>query len=288
MIIVEGTDKSGKSTFISDLIKHFPSQDKKSIRVHHFGLLPEDWNYGDDYIHYIRPDIILDRFVDSERVYGPVYRGKVNPKLDEKNLMKIYEKCISMGALVVYCNPEEHVVMNRINKHGDELISKQEQLKMLRKGFDDIYNNPAYPLEVVKLNTSGPLNHGVFKNIISKSSALKRTAENISNRNYRGFISPSAKYLVYTNCLDIALEIILMTRKDIPISRFALIRTRNTDNNPVNISEILSLLPDLQQIAVFGTQKEHDDYTSANNKMRPEICINKNISQFARWLENLK
>ena len=139
MIILEGTDKSGKTTFLNNLVNFFPEEKKNKLNIVHFGLLPDNWNYCDDYLRYIQSNTILDRFIDSERAYGPVFRNGVNNKLTKENLNKVYRKCSEIGTLVVYCKPDIDETMKRINDQKDLMVKQIDHLEKLRDQFDIIF-----------------------------------------------------------------------------------------------------------------------------------------------------
>lgn len=76
IIILEGPDGSGKTTFANDLAAKF------GFRVAHEGPPPQDSHpiqYYSDVLEQRRsefPNWIFDRFAFGERIYGPWYRGK--------------------------------------------------------------------------------------------------------------------------------------------------------------------------------------------------------------------
>ncbi len=275
MIILEGTDKAGKTTFISNLLRFFPSEIQNEIKVFHFGLLPNNWDYCDDYINYIRPNVILDRFVDSERAYGQVFRGQINPKLTTSRLNKVYRKCYEIGALTVYCNPNVDEVMNRVNKEGDEMIKKRDQLDLLRSTFDSAVFNEKYPLELEIVDTTKKIDIETYKRIVNKSLILERSAKTIKNLGFRGYISPSSKYIFYVNELETITNLINIFY-DKPISDFSIILSRDTENKPVNISPLVASLPAVKRIYVYGRDAEND-YLNAENMSSAEVIFKHKI-----------
>ena len=80
MLIVEGSDLLGKTAFIKALLVEAERQCFPMI-PQHFGLLPQGWNYRDDYIPYINRQTVMDRFILSELVYGETLRNgcKITP-----------------------------------------------------------------------------------------------------------------------------------------------------------------------------------------------------------------
>jgi GTPase SAR1 family protein len=74
MLIVEGSDLVGKTTFIKALLKELENRGYAAI-PQHFGLLPKCWNYFLDYLPFINHRVVMDRFIMSEVVYGSTLRG---------------------------------------------------------------------------------------------------------------------------------------------------------------------------------------------------------------------
>ena len=82
MLIVEGSDCVGKTTLCNELIKQLNGRGYPVI-PQHFGLLPSNWNYYDDYLPFMNTRTAMDRFIMSEVVYGHVIRNgtKLTPEL---------------------------------------------------------------------------------------------------------------------------------------------------------------------------------------------------------------
>ncbi len=286
MIIIEGTDKAGKTTLLSNLIRYFPEETKKNLTIEHFGLLPQDWDYCDDYLQFIRSNIILDRFVDSERAYGPVYRGTANPRLTRSNLLKVYKKCTTVGTLVLYCNPNVEAVVARIDAEGDLMIKKREQLEALRREFDIIFNDPSYPLDIEMIDTTQPIKPEVYRKIVNKSLILEKCASNLTKQNFRGYASPSSKYIIYTETYNQEfLDYIVEDCTHLPVSHFAYIAARNNENNPVNIQNLISNLPTAKKVIVYGPEAIND-YAQAGNSSAAENC--QTISELITCLSRIK
>jgi thymidylate kinase len=80
MLIVEGTDLTGKTVLCEKLRERLAALDEPHEYAH-LGLLPAEWDYVNDYVSRIRPSVVQDRFFLSEAAYGPVVRGgsRVSP-----------------------------------------------------------------------------------------------------------------------------------------------------------------------------------------------------------------
>ncbi len=277
MIIVEGTDKAGKTTLLTNLRKFFPRKTQQELQIIHFGILPRNWNYGSDYCQYIKPNVILDRFIDSELAYGPVYRDSVNSKLSKENISNVYRKCAEVGTLVLYCNPNIDEVMSRIELEGDLMIKKREQLELLRNNFDKIYIKDEYPLDFMVIDTTKPLKEELYTSIVNKSLILERTSKQLMSLNYRGSITPLSKYIIYTDLYTEELLSVLRTVCNVPSTQFSIVQSRDIENKPVNISSLTMSLTGIKSIFVLG-ENARTDYINANNKNA--IIFNRNYSEF--------
>ncbi|MFW5794548.1 MAG: hypothetical protein ACOCV1_03585 [Bacillota bacterium] len=272
MIIVEGTDKSGKTTFISNFLRNLRKKTNKEYFVQHYGLLPRDWNYEEDYYQSIKENMILDRFIDSEIVYGKVYRGGCNPKLSNKNLNRVYRKCNEMGCFLYYCNPTEDAVQSRIEQQGDEMIKKQEQLIKLRNEFDTLfYEN--HPLKVTRINSSDPISNKVFEDLISEYLMIQNKRQILQSFGLRGFITPYSRIIIYTNNIDLdMMNFLVQDYCSIPFRELAIVASRNRENKPTYIKHLISELQVTSPVLTFSKQA-NEDYKSINDY--PEVyCKN--------------
>lgn len=78
MLIIEGPDGVGKTTLAHAIVKRFNDMDEKPwpLIYQHFSRLPDGWDYFGDYLPFMRPNVVMDRFIMSELVYGTVTRGE--------------------------------------------------------------------------------------------------------------------------------------------------------------------------------------------------------------------
>ena len=68
MIIVEGADHLGKTTFVNKIATHF------NLAPGHLGIPPEGWDFRGDYVNLIREQRVYDRFHLGAIVYGSILR----------------------------------------------------------------------------------------------------------------------------------------------------------------------------------------------------------------------
>ena len=82
MLIIEGSDLVGKTTLIKEICTEATKRGFPMI-PQHFGLLPDNWDFYQDYLDYINKRTVMDRFVLSEIVYGEILREKsrITPRI---------------------------------------------------------------------------------------------------------------------------------------------------------------------------------------------------------------
>lgn len=129
VIILEGIDGSGKSTF-ADLLETFVPEGYNIIRAHQGPL------NGTVFDEYVKPLVkitkedflIADRWHIGEMIYGPIYRGssKVGPY--EHGLLE--SLLFSIGAAKVVMSPGISTVRKRLGDRGEDFLMA-EHLKQV-------------------------------------------------------------------------------------------------------------------------------------------------------------
>ncbi len=77
MLIIEGPDMLGKTTFAEKLVKAV-----KGIAIDKFGLPEASYTTAKEWLDRYKVDSVADRFVISEPIYGLICRGKTNTPVD--------------------------------------------------------------------------------------------------------------------------------------------------------------------------------------------------------------
>lgn len=122
IIILEGPDGAGKSTIVDELRARLPD-----ARALHCGPLD-----GDPFVEYegglrswdgYQP-IICDRWHLGELIYGPMFRGE--SKLDAVGRWHVENYLAARGALQVIILPELSIVMDRLARRGDDMVSLEQ------------------------------------------------------------------------------------------------------------------------------------------------------------------
>lgn len=143
VLIVEGSDLAGKTTVINRLT-NLLVEGRQSFCFRHFGLLPESWDYRNDYIKALLPasqlgiPVVLDRFTDSEIVYGNVYRDGPNAKFNEDAQKEVYGALEELRAVVVYCHASREEISTRFEKRGDK-VYKLPTILSVASEFEKLY-----------------------------------------------------------------------------------------------------------------------------------------------------
>jgi thymidylate kinase len=150
ILILEGQDRVGKTTLISDLRKHYFKNPK--IIVHHASSPPKGvvdsnaWEV-DHYTNLAKTfhelsanqeyDIICDRFHLGAMVYGMKYRG-LNPhtiyEVDRDVIADGLEKNVALVLLTDYAED----ILKR--NDGDSIETTIEEFEYSRKEFINFYN----------------------------------------------------------------------------------------------------------------------------------------------------
>jgi thymidylate kinase len=144
IIIVEGTDKSGKSTLIRDLIKSIPE-------VVVFKLSPGNKPRGDDPEQIVKvkasyaelfyqaqmlseqgKHVIFDRAYPSERVYS-IKRGY--DAMKDTDWGRFESELNKENILLVYCFVDEKIQMNRMDAEREDYLQKSE-LKAMNQRYE--------------------------------------------------------------------------------------------------------------------------------------------------------
>lgn len=118
MVIVEGPDRVGKTTFAKQLATELQYQ------YHHYGLLPESFQSPNDYIYDMQRDKVFDRFHISELVYSKIRNEPC--KIAESHMKKIHEAS-NFTLVVITC--EDCYLEDRLSKIKDSLYDTKQVMR---------------------------------------------------------------------------------------------------------------------------------------------------------------
>jgi len=140
LIVVEGCDGTGKTTFVNllaDLIRtRMPTQD---LRVLHYG--PPKRHPLEEYeldLEWYRPGqdvhLIIDRLHWGEVIYGPIYRGKDGLGIAGFRHVELFLQ--ARGGVLVHCNPSEGIVRRNLTTRGENYLKSQDVKRVLDEYLD--------------------------------------------------------------------------------------------------------------------------------------------------------
>lgn len=121
LIIVEGCDGAGKSTFVDTIasmldqpeIRHFGPPKRAAITEYEVSL--------QDYVPGSGKHIICDRFHAGEMIYGPLYRGR--SALGEAGYAHVQAWLRRLGAVMCWLNPPLWLLKSNLESRGDDYIN---------------------------------------------------------------------------------------------------------------------------------------------------------------------
>ena len=156
ILILDGIDKSGKSTFAKELCKLFP------FKVYKFTRKPKDDSKMERQkikTHYLAtletivqlPDImhVFDRFHFSELAYS---KKRGYEAMDDKWFFDILETKIKKHPhLVVYCFCEKEKILQRMIIEKEEYMEKEDLDEILAR-YEKVLGMSQ--LNIIKINTS--------------------------------------------------------------------------------------------------------------------------------------
>lgn len=163
IIIVEGENKTGKSTICDYVFNNYESFQYKKFSQ------PK----CDPYIEYMemlkivcerKDNWIFDRFFIGEPVYGQIYRGKSG--LSQVQCRNIQLKLASLSTLIIYCFDSAENIIDRFKACGEKFAHEKYVVETLRL-FDIQLNSLFLPYEKHQMKTKDDLLYtGVLDKLI--------------------------------------------------------------------------------------------------------------------------
>lgn len=147
LVIVEGADGVGKTTFVQHLV-----QLTGATSLHRGVPEKEPWaEYTDDLLGY-RPredaehgvnHIVCDRWHWGELIYGPLYRGE--SKLGWDGFQALNEWLNRRGAIIVYLDHDHDAILRRWSKRGEDYL-KPKDLAHVLEAYENIAVKSTVPV----------------------------------------------------------------------------------------------------------------------------------------------
>lgn len=141
MIIVEGPDGSGKSTFAAKLGGEIVHRNASTDKGRMFDA------YCEAMIN--NPNAILDRAWYSEWVYGNAMRGYSELSLED---IAILESKMPEGSTIYYLSGSVTEMWRRANERGEDYVEGFEQYKEICRLYDELFNMKRR-VKVVRIET---------------------------------------------------------------------------------------------------------------------------------------
>lgn len=153
-IILEGENKTGKSTLALELKKRF-EEEKMTVDILKCSQPKKDAfkEYIDKISESDKDIIIIDRFAYGELVYGPLYRGESQITYEQ---LKQIEKRISGRAVIIYCWDMNSKITERFEEDKEEFadISKIEKTQML---YEKVIARASLPVIKYRMKVTYPI-----------------------------------------------------------------------------------------------------------------------------------
>lgn len=148
IIIIEGVDCSGKSTFASKLAEKtgFEVIKGSSFEISELGS-DGMYNYMMELLD--KKDIIIDRFLWSNLVYGLLYSY---PMMLPEQYDALIDK-LDRKAFVIYLHAPEGVIRYRMGERGDDMV-RQDEISPILTEYKNVMYGYFRPKMMMSLDTS--------------------------------------------------------------------------------------------------------------------------------------
>jgi len=139
LIIIEGPDKSGKTTLARAIEKKF------GYKYEHFG--PPGPDPAGEYARFLinlKEPTVCDRFYLGEQVYGPLLRKE--SLITDLQKVVIERLCRYRGAILIYACAPLHICQDRLIRDKDENITLDQNKKAWDMFFALMQTVPIQPI----------------------------------------------------------------------------------------------------------------------------------------------
>jgi len=130
MLILEGCDLAGKTTFAHRLIKELNKRFGR-VRFYSYASLTRPtaaWSQYWTYAKRIYNEIVQDRFHMSYSIYRNMVPNNKQPEHLEHQYANVEKALAKVGALTVVLCPSDTLVEHRYGAHAEELLSLPDVL----------------------------------------------------------------------------------------------------------------------------------------------------------------
>lgn len=135
MLIIEGTDLVGKTTFARKLVTYLNELNQVVIYTH-FGRLPDGWDYYWDYLEHMNRRVVMDRFIMSEVCYGVTTRGHTH--IDPQAYRLLDARLRFHNAVTVIITGSTEFLERQYSKHADREMFELSDVLSVNALFREI------------------------------------------------------------------------------------------------------------------------------------------------------
>jgi thymidylate kinase len=148
IVIAEGCDCVGKTTFAEMLAEKTGYEVVKGssfeiAELGQFGMYEHMWKLLD------RDNIIIDRFLYSNLVYGSIYNYPMMQPIQYHSLVQKLNKT----AIVIYLQAHQYVIAERMATRGDDMIKVQD-INLILDSYNNNINGVFMPKTMLSLDTT--------------------------------------------------------------------------------------------------------------------------------------
>lgn len=137
LIIIEGADKTGKTTLAQEISKRL------GYKYVHFGVPGP--SPADEYAKFLidlKEPTVCDRFFYGEMIYGPLLRGRSLIKPLQRTVIE--RLCRSKSAVLIHAKTPLAIVSERLRLMGDDIIT-QEKNEAAYEAFESLLATSSLP-----------------------------------------------------------------------------------------------------------------------------------------------
>ena len=189
LFIVEGCDKSGKTTLSKKLVAQFNAEYIKFSQ-------PKKPPYEEykDFIKSVDPNknYVLDRYAYGELVYGPIYRGKSG--LTEAQLHYLELLLLPYYPIVVYCRTNVKQVKANFIKDKEE-FTRLSDINKIHTAFDRVFSNTVTP--VYKYDYIKDLDHAKVLDALGLARMMEHNSAALSHIATKSYLGSSSPYVLF-------------------------------------------------------------------------------------------